>query len=110
MSEKIIGETEFELDLKNLPQMTEEQMARLRAMTDEEIDYSDTPSQAGKLGRRSSGMFCGPAGALRRAALAEKLLLVEPDVLEFFNASGDGAPERMNAVLRDYVERQRKRA
>jgi uncharacterized protein (DUF4415 family) len=47
---------------------------------------------------------------LRRAALAEKLLLVEPDVLEFFNASGDGAPERMNAVLREYVEQQRKRA
>ena len=49
-------------------------------------------------------------GALRKAALAEKLLLVESDVLAFFQESGEDAPERMNSVLPEYVEQQRKRA
>jgi hypothetical protein len=55
MSEKVIGETVFELDPGNPPRMSEEQMARLRARKDEEIDYSDTPSQAGKPGRHVFG-------------------------------------------------------
>jgi hypothetical protein len=79
-------------------------------MTDEEIDFSDIPRQAGKPGWRRPGLLGGPVGALRKAAFAEKLLLVESDVLAFFQESGEDAPERMNSVLREYVEQQRKRA
>ena len=114
MSERSIGViVTSELDLANpKPFTTEElqQLERLRQMPDEEIDFSDIPNQAGKGGWDRPGLYGGAAGTLRRAALAEKMLLVEPDVLEFFNASGEGAPERMNAVLREYVEEQRKRA
>jgi uncharacterized protein (DUF4415 family) len=114
MGERSIGViVTSELDLANRKPFTAEeleQLERLRAMPDEEIDFSDIPNQAGKGCWRRPGLFGGPAGALRQAAFAEKMLLVEPDVLEFFSASGDGAPERMNAVLRKYVEEQRKRA
>jgi len=79
-------------------------------MTDEEIDFSGIPSQAGRPGWQRPGLFGGPVGALRKAALGEKLLLLEADVLEFFAARGEGAPEQMNAVLREYVEQQRKLA
>jgi uncharacterized protein (DUF4415 family) len=114
MSEKNTGTTiDSKLDLANPEPFTPAelgQLDRLRRMTDDEIDFSDIPNQAGRPGWRRVGLFGGPAGALRKAALAEKLLLVEPDVLEFFEASGEGVPQRMNTVLREYVEQHRKRA
>ncbi len=36
-------------------------------------------------------------------------LRVDPDVLEFFKAQGDGHLTRMHAVLRSYVDAQRKK-
>jgi uncharacterized protein (DUF4415 family) len=114
MSEKSTGKTVTStLDLANsepLSAVERQGLDRLGKMTDEEIDFSDIPRQAGRPGWRRPGLLGGPVGALRKAALAEKLLLVEPDVLEFFKKSGDDAPERMNTVLREYVEQQRKRA
>ncbi len=112
MSETSIGTiVTDELDSANprpftVPEI--EQLERLRGMRDEDIDFSDIPNQAGKPGGYRPGLFGGPVGALRRAALAEKLLLVDADVLEFFRKAGESAPERMNAVLREYVEEQRK--
>ena len=101
MSEKTTGEIRFELDMDNLPTMSEERMAALRAMTDEDIDYSDTPSQAGKPGRR----IYGP-----RFGNVQELVALEPDILAFFKESGDAPAGQINAVLREYVENHRKTA
>ncbi len=100
MSEKSTGETVFELDPAKLPTMTEEQMSRLRSMPDEDIDYSDTPSQVGKTGRR----VMQPYG--RRG----EVIVLEPDVAEFFRVTGEVSSGRVNAALREYAEQQRKRA
>ena len=101
MSEKNIGEVRFELDADNLPQMSDERMAALRAMADKDIDYRDTPSQAGKPGKRVGGpRFGAPPIAV----------VLEPDVLNFFRESGDISSGRINTVLREYAETHRKSA
>jgi hypothetical protein len=65
MSEKTTGEVRFELDPNNLPTMSEDELAALRAMSDEDIDLSDTPDQGGKPGRRVGGpRFGAPPAAV----------------------------------------------
>jgi uncharacterized protein (DUF4415 family) len=82
--------------------MTEEQIARLRAMQDEEIDCSDTPPLVGPPARR----LYGP----RFHAKTEDLVVLEPDVVEFFRSTGELSAGRINAALRQYMEQQRKLA
>lgn len=114
MSEDNIGKiVSFTLDVDNPPPFTDDewnQLERLRAMKDEDIDFSDIPRQTGAKNWHRPGLFGGPIGRLRRAALKEGILLVEPEVKEFFEKSGEGFGERMNAVLREYVETHRKTA
>jgi uncharacterized protein (DUF4415 family) len=111
MSEKNTGRTvSYTLDPLNPPSLTAEQRERLDSIHDEDIDLSDIPSQAGKGGWSRPGLLGGPVGELRRAALKEKLLLLDDKVAEFFNQSGEEAPAKMNAVLLEYVETHRKRA
>jgi uncharacterized protein (DUF4415 family) len=78
-------------------------------MRDEDIDFSDIPSQAGKPGWRP-GLYPAATAEMRRAALAQKILILDDNVAEFFKASGDDAPAKMNAVLREYAETHRKNA
>lgn len=101
MSEKTTGEVRFVLDPNNLPTMSEERMAALKAMTDEDIDYSDTPSQEGKQGRRVGGP---------RFGAPHDVVALEPDVLQFFKETGDASSTRVNAALREYAETHRKSA
>ena len=114
MNEKSTGKTvRFTLDLDNPPPFTEEereQVERLKTMQDEDIDFRETPSQAGKGGWTRPGMLGGPVGALRLEAMKRKLLLLDDKVVEFFNQSGEEAPAKMNAVLLEYVEAHRKSA
>ena len=90
----------FELDPDNLPELTPEQAARLDAMTDEDIDYSDIPdhgddpefwAKAVRMPRNKQGVF----------------IRLDADVLDWFKAQGPGYQTRINAVLRAYVEHQR---
>jgi uncharacterized protein (DUF4415 family) len=101
MSEKTTGEVRFELDPNNPPRMSKEQRAALKSMTDDDIDYSDTPSQAGKPGRR----VLGP-----RFGNPQDVVALEPDVLEFFKETGELSATRINAALREYAETHRKNA
>jgi len=110
MSEQNTGKTvRFTLDPANPPQLTAEQRQRLESMRDEDIDLSDTPSQADKPGWRP-GLYGAGVSEVRRAALREGLLLLDEDVVEGFRKIGDVSPQRMNAVLREYAESHRKSA
>ena len=101
MNEKNTGEVRFEFDPDNLPTMSDERLAALRAKTDEDIDLSDTPCQGGKPGRRVGGpRFGAPPAAV----------VLDRDVLRFFHENGGASGARINAVLREYAEAHRKRA
>jgi uncharacterized protein (DUF4415 family) len=111
MSEKTTGKTVyFTPDPNNPVRLTEEQRARLDAMTDKDIDLSDIPSQAGKPGWHPGRYSPEVSAEVRRAALREGFLLVDKDVVEFFKQDGGRPLERMRAVLREYVESHRKSA
>ncbi len=52
MNERTSGEVRFELDPDNPPTMSDEQIAALRSMTDEDIDLSDAPARTDQPTRR----------------------------------------------------------
>jgi uncharacterized protein (DUF4415 family) len=108
MSEKNTGKTvSFTIDLDNPPPFTPEelnQLEHLKTMRDEDIDFSDIPPQTGLKNWSRPGLFGGPVGKLRLAALKEKVLLLDEDVVELLKKAGDATPERMNAVLREHAE------
>ncbi|SNT24714.1 hypothetical protein SAMN05421770_10666 [Granulicella rosea] len=120
MSEKNTGKiVRYTLDLDNPPPFTAEeleQIEKLKNMRDEDIDLSDIPEQTGLAGWSRPGLYGGPVGALRLAEMRdkllaqEKLLLLDDRVIEFFKQTGGKAPEKMNAVLLEYVEAHRKSA
>lgn len=77
---------------------------RLRAMTDEEVDESAatdpdcpplTPEQLAQ---------AQPVRPEDRAKIPVYIRL-DPDVLEFFKAAGPGYQTRINAALREHVDR-----
>lgn len=49
-------------------------------------------------------------GGLYRPVKRPLSLRLDADVVDWFQRQGEGYQTRMNAVLREYVERQRKRA
>ncbi len=90
--------------MKNEPTSvrSETDYERLKAMVDEEIDFSDIPEVPPE-------MF---AKALVRKGLkpvrrkAQLTLRLDADVLEWFRAQGRGYQTRMNSILRAYKEAQ----
>jgi uncharacterized protein (DUF4415 family) len=79
-------------------------LAKLDAMTDADIDYSDIPDM-------------GDAEKLWAKAFIKKagepflpLIMIDPEVLAWFMSQGEEAQTRINAVLRDYMEARRKAA
>lgn len=93
------------LDLKQLPQLSAEQRARLDAvfsMPDEQIDYSDAAYLPEAVWTR--------AAARLPPSKKQITLRIDAEVLEFFRHTGKRYQSRMNAVLRTYVEAQKTRA
>ena len=81
--------------------MTPEQEARLRNMKDSDIDYSDIPPQIGKHWTRP--------GALIPVENKQQLTLrLDADVVSFFRKTGKRYQSRINAVLREYMEAQKR--
>ena len=88
------------LDLTRQPAVTDPQKKRLAAVAalpDERIDYSDAPHLPDAAWVRVAELPGLPT--LKQ----QNTLRLDADVLEFFQLSGSGCQERINAVLRAYV-------
>ena len=74
--------------------------ARIDAMRDEDIDYTDNPKLAAEF-------F---VEAVQWPGHKQQISLrLDPDVLQFFRAQGKGYQTTINAVLRKYMEAQKTR-
>jgi uncharacterized protein (DUF4415 family) len=79
-------------------------LTKLDAMTDDDIDYSDIPDMgdAEKVWAR---------GLMKRAGEPFlPVIPIDPEVLAWFEAQGEEYPARINAVLRAYMVAKRKAA
>jgi uncharacterized protein (DUF4415 family) len=72
---------------------------RIDAMRDEDIDYSDIP-ELGPDFFKNAILWPGPKKQIT--------LRVDPDVLMFFRKHGRGYQTTINAVLRKYMEAQKR--
>lgn len=70
--------------------------ATLKAMTDEEIDYSDIPPLTEE--------FFEKAALRVPATEAHNLIQLDPDVMTWFQAKGVEYKTLINSVLRQYME------
>lgn len=73
---------------------------RVRRMTDEEIDTSDIPPLDEK--------FFAEAELRMPQAKPSITIRLDPDVLDWYKSQGRGYQTRINAVLRRYMEAQKK--
>jgi uncharacterized protein (DUF4415 family) len=100
MSKESTGLVTYRLDSDNPPELSieeKESWERLKAMRDEDIDFSDIPNQAGTTGwRRVSELV--PADNK-----AQITLRLDADVLAFFRSTGRRYQSRINAALREYM-------
>jgi uncharacterized protein (DUF4415 family) len=79
--------------------------ARLKALQsrqDADIDYSDIPEL--------DDAFFETAELVTPSAKTQITVRLDNDVLEWFRGEGKGYQTRMNAVLKAYVESQRRRS
>jgi len=87
-----------EIDLQNLPPMTDEQRVRLDALAktpDSEIDYSDIPSLGDDFWKSAvRNPFYKPIKQVTTVR-------VDSDVLLWLKSRGKGYQTRINAILRD---------
>jgi uncharacterized protein (DUF4415 family) len=101
MSEKNTGTVKFRLDGKKLPALTKKQIEALRKLKDNEIDYSEIPSQTNVKWTRP--------GALVPSENKQQITLrLDADVVSFFKKTGKRYQSRINAALREYVSAQKK--
>ena len=87
---------------KNLSDLhvSEERVAEIANMPDEDIDYSDIPEL-------DEAWFA--KAELRLPVTKEQVTLrLDVDILRFFKAQGKGYQTRINAVLRAYVDAMKK--
>jgi uncharacterized protein (DUF4415 family) len=100
MSEEM---TIYELDFANLPPLTEEQQAELRALDakpDSEIDHSDIPPLDEKFWAAAvrNGTF--------KPVKTSTTVRVDADVLLWLRSKGKGYQTRINAILRAAMLRE----
>lgn len=80
--------------------------ARVDALSEDEIDTSDIPPLTEEDLARMQWRF--PASvSLGRARAVTVEVVIEEDVLEWFQAQGQNYPQRMQAALRLYAEAHR---
>lgn len=73
---------------------------RLGAMTDEDIDFSDSPEITPEMFAKA----IVKRGLEPRAAKQQVTLRIDSDVLEWFRKQGRGYQSNINALLRAYME------
>lgn len=95
----------YTLDRKNLPQLTPEEAARLDAICDEDIDYSEIPEL-------DDAFFATVRLVSNRLPHSKHKisLWVDDDVLAWLKAPGRGYQTRANRILRAAMESDRRSA
>lgn len=79
---------------------SETDWARIDSMTDEDIDFSDSPEITPELFARAVVR----RGLTPPPAKVQLTLRVDSDVLDWFREQGKGYQTRINALLRAYME------
>lgn len=99
MSVKTTGIVKFTLNPERPPALTKKAKARLTALQDKDIDFSDIPVTYGVAWKRPDLLI--PAENKRQITLR-----IDGDVLAFFKTTGRRYQTRMNEVLRSYMNAQ----
>ena len=97
MKKKSADIVRYDVDLKNMPPLTERQkaeLAALSALSDDDIDYGDIPHVPDEQLRNAG------RGKLYRPVKQQITARVDADVLEWLKSQGKGYQARMNAILR----------
>lgn len=87
----------YEIDLANLPPLTAEQTAELKALMsrpDSEIDTSDIPVMPDSFWKNAK------RGVFHRPIKTSTTVRIDSDVLAWLRGQGRGYQTRMNAILR----------
>ena len=87
---------------KNTLEASQTDWARIDAMTDEDIDYSDIPPITEEMFARAVRMKNGKPIP---TALQENVP-IDRDIIEFFKSQGFFCPLKINQLLRAYMEAQ----
>ncbi|MDR4307401.1 BrnA antitoxin family protein [Chelatococcus sambhunathii] len=94
MSKKLVR---HDVDLADLPPLSESQKAELAALAakpDEDIDYADIPALPDEFFRDAV------RGGLYRPTKTSTTVRIDSDVLLWLRAQGKGYQSRINAILR----------
>jgi uncharacterized protein (DUF4415 family) len=87
----------YELDLENLPPLTDEQKAELKALADlpdDQIDFSDIPPLSEEFWENAE------QGRFYRPRKTHASVRIDSDVLAWLKSQGKGYQTRLNAILR----------
>ncbi len=79
-----------------MPKPSKTDWERIKAMSDEDIDYSDIPPLDEEFWKNA---ILWPR--------EKQQITLEPDVAAFFKSQGEGIQNTVNNVLRQYVESQK---
>ena len=88
------------MNVEDMKKQSRTDWAKIEAMKDQDIDLSDTP-ELGDDFFEDATLWPG-----RKKQLTIRL---DPDVVDFFKRNGRGYQSSINAVLRRYMEVQRKK-
>ena len=86
-------------EIENEPPLSKEELARLAAMSDEDIDTSDIPELDETFWANARVRY--PAGKERLTVRFDE------DMVQWFRDQGRGYQTKMNAVLRSFYEAHR---
>jgi len=86
-----------------LPDISPERLAEIAAMRDDEIDFSDIPNMGDDDEFWKNATVGWPPP--RKVHLTMRL---DENIVAYFKEKGRGYQSRINAVLRSYVEAQRR--
>ncbi len=85
---------------ENTLETSQTDWARIDAMTDEDIDFSDIPPITEEMFARAVRMKNGKPIPRKN----QENLPVDRDIIEFFKAQGFNYPLKINQLLRAYME------
>ena len=89
------------MNAKDSKRRSETNWAKLKAMTDEEVDTSDIPPL--------DEAFFGKARLRMPKGKVPLIISVDADVMEWFRAQGEGYRSLINAALRVYADAHKDR-